>query len=141
MKAPAGDPGDFCIAQRAETTLFIPEGAKSTSTPKRFQHVSPFAFFKVGFIRWIVRVSFAFYLDVWFDGSADGVVQPDFIGPAFVIAGFAEEGPVPIPRRSKYFGLIQRGLLFGCLRRAHRHGLEKIMRSTRLNVRLLTTCR
>jgi len=42
MKPPACDPGDFCIAQRAETTLFIPEVAKSTSTPKRFQHVSPF---------------------------------------------------------------------------------------------------
>jgi hypothetical protein len=41
MKTPACDPGDFCIAQRAETTLFIPEVAKSTSTPKRFQHVSP----------------------------------------------------------------------------------------------------
>jgi len=44
MKAPAGDPGDFCIAQRAESALFIPEIAKSAGTPKRFQHVSPFAF-------------------------------------------------------------------------------------------------
>lgn len=103
MKAPAGDPGDFCIAQRAETTLFMPEVAKSTSTPKGFQHVSPFAFFEVGFIRWIVRVSFAFYLDVSFDGSAHGVVQPDFIWPSFVIAGFAEEGPIPIPTPVKVF--------------------------------------
>jgi hypothetical protein len=103
MKAPAGDPGDFCIAQRAETTLFMPEVAKSTRTPKRFQHVSPFAFFEVGFIRWIVRVSFAFYLDVSFDGSAHGVVQPDFIWPSFVIAGFAEEGPIPIPTPVKVF--------------------------------------
>ena len=103
MKAPACDPGDFCIAQRAETTLFIPEVAKSTSTPKRFQHVSSFAFFEVGFIRWIVRVSFAFYLDVSFDGSAHGVVQPDFIWPSFVLAGFAEEGPIPIPTPVKVF--------------------------------------
>ena len=44
MKPPACDPGDFCIAQRAESTLFIPEIAKSTSTPKRFQHVSPLPF-------------------------------------------------------------------------------------------------
>jgi hypothetical protein len=47
MKAPACDPSDFCIALRAESTLLIPEIAKSTRTPKRFQHVSPFAW---GFI-------------------------------------------------------------------------------------------
>ena len=103
MKAPARDPGDLCIALRAESTLFIPEIAKSTGTPKRFQHVSPFAFFEVGFIGWIVRVSFAFNLDVSFDGSALGVVQPDFSRPSFVIAGFAEEGPVPIPAPVKVF--------------------------------------
>jgi hypothetical protein len=44
MKPPACDPGDFCMAQRAESTLFIPEIAKSAGTPKRFQHVSPFPF-------------------------------------------------------------------------------------------------
>src|ERR1700758_4227220 len=141
MKAPACDPGDFCIAQRAESALFIPKIAKSAGTPKRFQHVSPFAFFEVGFIRWIVRVSFAFYLDVSFDGSADGVVQPDFLGRPSSSQVSAKKDQSRFPRRSKYFGLIQRGLLFGCLRRAHRHRLEKIMRSTRLNVRLLTTCR
>jgi hypothetical protein len=97
MQAPARDPGDFGIALRAESALFIPERAKGVGTPKRFQHVSPFAFFEVGCIRWIVRISFAFYLDVSFDGGALGVVQPDFIWPSFVIAGFAEEGPVPIP--------------------------------------------
>jgi len=48
MKASACDPGDSCIAQRAEFTLFMPERAKSAGTPKRFQHVSPFPFFKVG---------------------------------------------------------------------------------------------
>jgi hypothetical protein len=83
--------------------LFIPEIAKSTSTPKRFQHMSPFAFFEVGFIGWIVRVSFAFDLDVSFDGSALGVVQPDFSWPSFVIASFTEEGPVVIPTPVKIF--------------------------------------
>jgi len=73
MKAPARDPGDFCIAQCAESTLFIPEIAKSASTPKRVQHVSPFTFFKVGFIGRIVRVRFALDLDLSFDGSALGV--------------------------------------------------------------------
>jgi len=103
MKAPACDLSDFCFALRAESTLFIPEIAKSTSTPKRFQHVSPFAFFEVGFIGWIVRVSFAFDLDVSFDGSALGVVQPDFSRPSFVIASFTEEGPVTIPTPVKIF--------------------------------------
>ena len=74
MKAPAGDPGDCCIAQRAESTLFIPEIAKSAGTPKRFQHVSPFPCFEVGFKSWIVRVGFAFNLDVPFDGSAGLIV-------------------------------------------------------------------
>ncbi len=69
MKAPARDPGDFCIAQRAESALFIPEKAKSASTPKRVQHVSPFTFFEVGFIGGIVRVRFAPDLNVPFDGS------------------------------------------------------------------------
>jgi len=103
MKAPACDPGDFCIALRAESTLLVPEIAKSAGTPKRLQHVSPFAFFEVGFIGWIVRVRFAFNLDVSFDGSALGVVQPDFIWPSFVIAGFTEEGPVTIPSPVKVF--------------------------------------
>ena len=103
MKAPARDPSDFCIALRAKSALFMPEIAKSAGTPKRFQHVSPFAFFEVGFIGWIVRVSFAFDLDVPFDGSALGVVQPDFIWPSFVIAGFTEEGPVTIPAPVKVF--------------------------------------
>jgi short chain dehydrogenase len=49
VKAPAGDPGDCCIAQRAASALFIPERAKSAGTPKRFQHVSPLSFFEVGF--------------------------------------------------------------------------------------------
>ena len=70
MKTPAGDPGDFCMTQHAESTLFMPEIAKGAGTPKRFQHVSPFAFFEVGFIGWIVRVRFAFDLDLSSDGSA-----------------------------------------------------------------------
>jgi hypothetical protein len=48
MKPPACDLGDLCMAQRAESTLFMPERAKSAGTPKRFQHVSPFSFFEVG---------------------------------------------------------------------------------------------
>ena len=103
MPAPTRDPGDFGIALRAESALFIPEIAKSAGTPERFQHVSPFTFFEVGFIGWIVRVRLAFNLDVSFDGSALGVVQPDFSRPSFVIAGFTEEGPVPIPTLGKVF--------------------------------------
>ena len=104
MKAPTGDPGDFCIALGAESTLLMPEIAKSVGAPKRFQHVSPFAFFEVGFIGWIVRVGFAFNLDVSLDGSAHGVVQPDFSRPSFVIAGFTEEGPVTVSAPFKVFG-------------------------------------
>jgi tetratricopeptide (TPR) repeat protein len=97
MQAPARDPSDFCIALRAESTLFMPEIAKSAGTPKRFQHVSPFAFFEVGFIGWIVRVGFAFYLDVSFDGSALGVEKSKSIWPSLVIAGFTEEEKFDAP--------------------------------------------
>jgi hypothetical protein len=83
----------------------MPEIAKGAGTPKRFQHVTPFPFFEVGFIGWIVRVSFAFDLDVPFDGSALCVVQPNFICLSFVIAAFTEEGPVPIPELGKVFRL------------------------------------
>jgi hypothetical protein len=48
MKPPTCDPGDFGMAQHAESTLFMPERAKSAGTPKRVQHVSPFPFFEVG---------------------------------------------------------------------------------------------
>src|SRR2546421_12701480 len=65
--------------------------------------MSPFPFFEVGFIGWIVRVSFAFNLDVSCDGSALGVVQPDFSWPSSVIAGFTEEGPDTIPAPVKVF--------------------------------------
>src|ERR1700724_2311677 len=51
----------------------------------------------------VTRVSFALDLDVSFDGSALGVVQPDFIWPSFVIADFTEEGPVTIPAPVKVF--------------------------------------
>ena len=119
MKAPARDPGDFCIALRAESTLFIPEIAKSAGTPKRFQHVSPFAFFEVGFIGWIVRVRFAFNLDVSFDGSALGVVSQTLVGCPSSSQVSPKKDQSRFPSRSKYFGLNQRGLLFGCLRRAH----------------------
>ena len=94
MKPPASDPGDFCMAQGAESTLFIPEIAKSTGTPKRFQHVSPFPFFEVGFTGRIVRVGFAFDFNVSFNGLAHGAVQPDLAWLPLVVASFTEEGPV-----------------------------------------------
>src|SRR5260370_12103136 len=103
MQAPARDTSDFCSALGGKFTVLMPEIAKSAGTPKRFPHVSPFAFFEVGFIGWIVRVGFAFNLDVSFDGSALGVEKPKFIWPSLVIAGFTEEGPVPSPTLVKVF--------------------------------------
>ncbi len=70
VKAPARDSSDFCIDSRAESALFIPEKAKRPSTPKRVQHVGPFAFFEVGFIGRIVRVGFALDFNVSFNGCA-----------------------------------------------------------------------
>ena len=60
--------------------------------------MSPFAFFEVGFIGWIVRVGFAFDLDVSFDGGALGVVQPDFAWLSLVIAAFPRRSTSHDPR-------------------------------------------
>jgi hypothetical protein len=40
---------------RTESALFIPEKAKSLSSPKTLPHVIPIAFFKVGFTGRIMR--------------------------------------------------------------------------------------
>ena len=141
MKAPACDPGDFYVALGAESTLLIPEIAKSAGTPKRFKHVSPFAFFEVGFIGWIVRVHFAFNLDVSFDASALAVVQPDFSRPSFVIAGFTKEGPITVFTPFKVFRFEPaRGLVrvpSPCpLQQTREDGAVHAP-----NVRLLTMCR
>ena len=81
--------------------MFIPEIAKSTSTPKRVPHVIFFAFLEVDLISRIVRVGFAFDFDVSFNGRARGVVEPDLAWLPLVVAGFTEEGPVPPLARPK----------------------------------------
>ena len=94
MKTPSRDPGDFCIAYGAEATLQIPEKAKCSGTPKRFRHMIPFAFLEVGFILRIVRVGFAFDLNVSYDGRAIRRPQPHFVWCAFLVARFPKESPV-----------------------------------------------
>ena len=103
VKAPSCDPSDFGVAYYAKATLFIPEITKRSDTPKHLPHMILFAFLEVGFIGGIVRVGFAFHFNVSFDGSAVGVVQPDFNWPSLVIAGFTEEAPVSIPTPFKIF--------------------------------------
>ena len=72
MKTPTRDPGDALLAYGAEASLYIPEKAKHTSTPKRCRHMICFAFLEVGFISRIVGVGFAFDLNVSLNGSATG---------------------------------------------------------------------
>ena len=94
VKVPAGDPGDFCMAHRAEPALFMPEKTKGTSTPKRCLHMGAFALFEVGFIGRVVGVRVPFDFNVSLDGGAMGVVQPNLTGLPLVITRFTEEGPV-----------------------------------------------
>ena len=68
MKAPTRDPGDLSVAHGTEPALELPEKAKSPRTPKRFRHMICFAFFEVGFIDGIVRISGALDLDMSLDG-------------------------------------------------------------------------
>ena len=94
VKAPTSNPGNSLIAHGAMAALFIPEVAKSASTPKCVPHVVFFAFLEVDFARRIIRVGFAFDFNVSFNGRAHGVVQPDLAGLPLVVACFTEEGPV-----------------------------------------------
>jgi hypothetical protein len=94
MKAPSRGPGDSGVTHRAESVLFIPEKAKSLSTPKPLQHVIPFTFFEVGFISRIIRVGFAFDLNVSFNGYATSEQQPHFLRLPFCVTGLPEEDPV-----------------------------------------------
>ena len=103
MEPPACDPGDSLYGTACRVHVVHARESEECGYPKRFQHVSRFAFFEVGFLGWIVRVGFALDLDMPLDGSALGVVQPDFIGLSIVIAGFTEEGPVPMPALGKVF--------------------------------------
>jgi len=97
VNAPARDPSDFGIANSAETALLHPEKAKSFGTPERVQHVKTFPIFKIGFIRRVVRVGFAFDFNVSFNGCATGVAQPGFAWLSLVIISFPEETPVASP--------------------------------------------
>jgi hypothetical protein len=94
VKAPTCDPGNSLVAHGATSTLFIPEIAKSASTPKCVPHVISFAFLEVDLIGRIVRVGFAFDFDVSFNGRAHGAVQPNLVWLPLVVACFTEEGPV-----------------------------------------------
>ena len=103
MKAPTRDPSDFCIARRAESALLIPEVAKSMSTLKRVQHVISFAFLEVGFIRRIVRVSFASDFYVSLNGDATREQQPYLSWLPLLITCFPEEEPVTASMPLKVF--------------------------------------
>ena len=103
VKAPTRDPGDFCIAHRAESALFMPDKTKGLSTPKPLQHVICFAFLEVGFIHRIIRVGFAFDLNVSFNGNATGEQQLQPMPLPFVVTGLTEEDPVTVPMPLKVF--------------------------------------
>ena len=94
MKAPTGNPSNSLVAHGAISALFIPEIAKSASTPEGVPQMVRFAFFEVGFIGRIVRVGLAFDFNVSFNGRAYGAVQPNLAGLPLVVACFPEEGPV-----------------------------------------------
>src|SRR3984957_11271823 len=92
MKAQTRDPGDFGVAYGTGPALELPEKAKSPRTPKRFRHMICFAFFEVGIIDGIVRISGALDLDVPLNGRATGEAQSHFVRFALVVTLLPEEG-------------------------------------------------
>jgi len=103
VKAPSGETGDFGIAHRAKTALFIPEKAKNTRTLKCFQHMIRFAFLEVSFIGGIVRIRVASNLDMSSNGSVASQSQPHFVPLSLVITCLSDEAPVSIPVLLKVF--------------------------------------
>ena len=103
MKPPTRDPCDSLVAFGAKSGLFMPEKAKSTSTPKRFRHMISFAFLEVSFIDGIVWIGFAFDLNVSFNGRATGRQQPHLIRCPLVVTCFSEKVPVTPPIPFKVF--------------------------------------
>ena len=101
MKAPTRDPGDLGVAHGTGPVLELPEKAKSPRTPKRFRHMSSFAFLEVGFIGRVVGVRVTFDFNVSLDGCATGVPQPNLDGLPLVITRFTEEAPVTTTTRRK----------------------------------------
>jgi hypothetical protein len=72
VNAPSRDSGDLGVAHGADPALEMPEKAKRPRTPKRFRQMISFAFFEVGFMVRIVRISGALDLDVPLNGRATG---------------------------------------------------------------------
>jgi len=103
MKTPSRDPSDFHVAHGAETTLQVPEKAKCSHAPKRFRHMIAFAFFEVGFIGRVVRVSFALDLNVSSNGRVTGQQQSHFVQYAVSVARFPKESPVVLSLPLKIF--------------------------------------
>jgi len=112
VKAPTCDPGNSLAAHGTTSSLFIPEKAKSTRTPKRVLHVICFAFLEVGLVGRVVRVRFAFDLDASFNGGATSAVQPELARLSLVVTRFTEERPIATPALPKV-SLLEpvRGLL------------------------------
>src|SRR5260370_31036821 len=111
------------------------------TTPKRVQHLSPFTFFEVGFIGGMVGLASPWTLTCRLMGVLSAWISQTFLGRPSSSQVSSKKVQSQSLRRSKYFALTQREGLFGCLRRAHCHRLEKMLQSTRSNVNLLTTCR
>jgi len=126
VQAPSCNPRNWCIADRAEPALFVPDIAKGTSAPKCCPHMISFAVLEVGFVGRVVGISFAFNLDVSLDGRAFGGVQPDSVGLSLIITGFAKEGPVTILTAPKVFRFEPVWIFFWCLLRAHCHRLKRM---------------
>ena len=103
MQTPARNPGDSDVTNRAETALFPPEKAKDTGTPKRFSHVSFFAFLEVGLIGGVVGIRVSLYFDMSLDGCAVGAKKSDVPALPSVIQHFTEKGPIMAVVVSKVF--------------------------------------
>ena len=103
MKTPSRGPSNVHVAHGAEATLQVPEKAKCSRTPKRVRHMIAFAFFEVGFIGRIVRVSCTFDLNVSPNGYVTSRQQSHYVQYAVGVARFPEESPVVLSLPLKIF--------------------------------------
>src|SRR5215469_5286271 len=95
MEAPSRNPGVIRMLHKgADSALGVPEGAKLLSIPKRGRHLIAFACLEVCLISRIVRVGFAFDLDVSLNGRATSEQQMHFTWYAFVVTRFSGKDPI-----------------------------------------------
>ena len=93
---PTREFGDFLVADRTETVLFLPQIKQLLPTLQVLGHFQGEALFKVDFPGRIVGVGCCFDFGVPYDRYTGDVVEVDFMGLAFLVLERGTEIPLAV---------------------------------------------